>query len=265
MKTYLAIVSLLVGATSFITYVYLNVFPLQMKGKKIVDMKIFNAEDLKKYSGIGVKSNGKEKLETPLYLAILGKVFDVTAGRSFYGEGGGYDFFTGIDGTRAFVSGNFTKEGLIDDIDDFDDEQLLGIKQWVEFYESKSDGKYFLVGYLIGRYYDSKGKPTKILRDILKRLETAELRKEMKKKYEKIVPSCNSHWQQGKGTLYSCDDPDRSPREEFFFGQSNSRCACIRMNEPGEGQEMLKKEKVTLHLYSGCQPTASTCLVSDTS
>ena len=83
--------------------------------------------------------------------------------------------------------------------------------------------------------------------------------------YEKIVPSCNSHWQQGKGTLYSCDDPDRSPREEFFFGQSNSRCACIQMNEPGEGQEILKEEKVTLHLYSGCQPTASTCLVSDTS
>ena len=64
MKTYLAIVSLLVGATSFMMYVYLNVFPLQMKGKKIVDMKIFNAEDLKKYSGIGVKSNGKEKLST---------------------------------------------------------------------------------------------------------------------------------------------------------------------------------------------------------
>ena len=59
-------------------------------------------------------------LEKPIYLAVMGKVFDVSKGRRFYAEGGGYSFFTGIDGTRAFVSGNFTKEGLRDDIEDFD-------------------------------------------------------------------------------------------------------------------------------------------------
>ena len=30
-----------------------------------------------------------------IYLAIMGRVFDVTRGRDFYGPGGGYSFFSG--------------------------------------------------------------------------------------------------------------------------------------------------------------------------
>ena len=47
----------------------------------------------------------------PLWLSICGQVFDVTAGARHYGSGGGYSFFTGRDGTRAFVTGEFNEAG----------------------------------------------------------------------------------------------------------------------------------------------------------
>ena len=40
----------------------------------------------------------------PLYLAINGTIFDVSAGRGFYGPGGHYGHFAGRDATRAWVT-----------------------------------------------------------------------------------------------------------------------------------------------------------------
>ena len=48
---------------------------------------IFTKKELSKYGAM----NTKEKL----YLAILGKVFDVSAGKQHYGKEGSYSFFTG--------------------------------------------------------------------------------------------------------------------------------------------------------------------------
>lgn len=48
---------------------------------------ILTPEELSKYDGM--------KGSKGLYLAILGKVFDVSKGRKHYGPGGGYHFFTG--------------------------------------------------------------------------------------------------------------------------------------------------------------------------
>ncbi len=43
--------------------------------------------------------------DTPIYLAIRGRVYDVTAGRSYYGPGRSYHSFVGRDATRAFGTG----------------------------------------------------------------------------------------------------------------------------------------------------------------
>ena len=37
-------------------------------------------------------------------LAIIGHVYDVSSGE-YYQKGGGYDFFAGRDGSRAFITG----------------------------------------------------------------------------------------------------------------------------------------------------------------
>ena len=46
----------------------------------------------------------------PVYLALNGTIYDVTAGRHFYGPDGSYSFFAGRDATRAFITGCFDED-----------------------------------------------------------------------------------------------------------------------------------------------------------
>src|SRR5205814_4778334 len=48
--------------------------------------------------------------DLPIYLAINGTIFDVSASRHIYGPGGSYHFFAGHDATRAYVTGCFTED-----------------------------------------------------------------------------------------------------------------------------------------------------------
>jgi predicted heme/steroid binding protein len=44
----------------------------------------------------------------PVYIAILGRVYDVEKGRRHYGKGSGYNIFAGRDSTPSFVTGMFS-------------------------------------------------------------------------------------------------------------------------------------------------------------
>ncbi|BCR86791.1 putative heme/steroid binding domain protein [Aspergillus chevalieri] len=46
----------------------------------------------------------------PVYLSVNSTIFDVSANRMMYGPGGHYNFFTGRDATRAFVTGCFQED-----------------------------------------------------------------------------------------------------------------------------------------------------------
>ncbi len=46
----------------------------------------------------------------PIYLALRGRIYDVSSGRSHYGPGGGYAGFSGRDASRSFVDLCFTRE-----------------------------------------------------------------------------------------------------------------------------------------------------------
>jgi predicted heme/steroid binding protein len=48
--------------------------------------------------------------EKPIYLAINGTIYDVTAGARMYGPGGGYHGFAGRDASRSFVTGCFSED-----------------------------------------------------------------------------------------------------------------------------------------------------------
>jgi predicted heme/steroid binding protein len=73
----------------------------------------------------------------PLYLALNGTIYDVTAGRRIYGPGGSYNVFAGKDAARGFITGCFAEDSTPDlrgaewtyvaqDIPDFD--ELDGFK-----------------------------------------------------------------------------------------------------------------------------------------
>lgn len=64
--------------------------------------------------------------------------------------------FLGRDATRAFVTGDFSESGLVDDVSELGPRDLIGILDWVNFYEKG----YELIGVVRGKYYDQSGRPT---------------------------------------------------------------------------------------------------------
>ncbi|XP_028397441.1 membrane-associated progesterone receptor component 2-like [Dendronephthya gigantea] len=66
-------------------------------------------------------------------LAVCGKVFDVTKGRSFYGPGGPYSAFGGHDASRGlatFSADTSAVKGEYDDLSDLNSMQLESLKEW---------------------------------------------------------------------------------------------------------------------------------------
>lgn len=148
-----------------------------------------------------LKAHGWEGPTRPLWLAILGKVFDVDkAYDTHYGPKGGYNFFTGIDGSNAFVTGKFDDEGLINDVLQLTPMELDEVEGWVRFYEKD----YTYVGKLIGRFFDDTGNPTKYWYKYQKMLQKAAEQKSKKKEQEKQFPPCNSRFVQNEGGTVYC-------------------------------------------------------------
>jgi len=124
--------------------------------------RIFTKEELSYYDG----SPGSKGL----YLGFMGHVFDVKKGREFYGPGGGYDFFSGKDASRAFVTGEFDEKGLTDEIEGLNYKEYLELKKWLNFYHK--DYKY--IGKLAGRYFTNEGEETDYNMKVKELIEKAE-------------------------------------------------------------------------------------------
>lgn len=89
----------------------------------------------------------------PLYLSIRGRVYDVTAGGTFYAEGKEYHNWVGTDATRSFGTGcrgGTDKTGmdcLSESVDGLSAGEQKEIDRWLELYETHD--KYTFVGHLI--------------------------------------------------------------------------------------------------------------------
>ena len=67
----------------------------------------------------------------------------MTAGRNYYGPGGGYEFFAGRDATRSYITGCFQTH-LTHDLRGLSQAEVDSLSSWVDLYEKSS--KYFRVG-----------------------------------------------------------------------------------------------------------------------
>jgi len=88
----------------------------------------------------------------PVYLAVRGRVFDVSSGRNFYGPGGPYENFAGRDASRGLACGSFDEDMLTKDLDgpldtlsDLGQEEMEALRGWEERFEEK----YLVVGKLV--------------------------------------------------------------------------------------------------------------------
>ncbi|XP_002731230.1 neuferricin-like [Saccoglossus kowalevskii] len=225
-------------------------------------VKIMTYDELKRYDG-SPDGDG-------LYLAVYGKIYDVSKGAKHYGPGGGYEFFSGKDASRAYVTGEFNEKGLIDDLTGFTPQQAMEVKKWVEFYENT----YTFVGKLNGRYYDENGNPTpehaKVEDMIAEGIKLKEVDKAEKEKF----PTCNSEWRQNEGGKVWCSTKSGGiardwvgvPRKFFKPGSTQSRCACIRTTGPPSDQPDAKDhanrgdlDNPNIREYEDCEPTSVSC------
>ncbi|XP_020571035.1 membrane-associated progesterone-binding protein 4 [Phalaenopsis equestris] len=187
-----------------------------------------------------------------ILLGILGSVFDVTKGRSHYGPGGGYHHFAGRDASRAFVSGNFTGDGLTDSLQGLSGAEMSSVVDWRKFYFER----YTFVGKLVGRYYDKDGSPTKHLKGVEAKAKRAARLQEKQKIEEAKIPSCNSKWSQQEGGEVWCDVGYprlvQRPLEIARTGKMSRRCACFKEEDLG---------RPGLELYNNCDFLSKSCVV----
>ncbi|KAL1742412.1 cytochrome b5-like heme/steroid binding domain-containing protein [Schizophyllum fasciatum] len=86
-----------------------------------------------------------------ILLAIAGTVFDVTAGRNFYGPSGMYGNFAGRDASRGMAKQSFDMEMLtptdqpLDKLEDLTSDEVENMKGWYEHFS----GKYIICGKLV--------------------------------------------------------------------------------------------------------------------
>lgn len=73
----------------------------------------------------------------PVYLAVKGTVFDVTANRAMYEPGQGYSVFAGKDASRALGKSSLKPEDCIPDTTGMDAEELETLDKWEAHYRKK--------------------------------------------------------------------------------------------------------------------------------
>ncbi|XP_030328594.1 neuferricin isoform X2 [Strigops habroptila] len=161
-----------------------------------------------------------------LYLAVLGRVFDVERGRKHYGPGGAYSGLAGRDATRAFATGDFSAAGLVDDVSALSPGQMLSVQSWLSFYSDH----YEPVGKLVGRFYDENGAPTEALRQAEDAIEEALKFQAESEQRKQQFPPCNSEWSSAVGSRFWCSkqsggvsrDWTGVPRKLFLPGSRGS-------------------------------------------
>jgi len=206
--------------------------------------RLFTKEELAKYDD--------SDSSLPVYLAIMGEVFDVTKGH-YYKKNGGYHFFTGKDGTRAFVTGEFNEKGLIPDVEGLPPQQVLAIDEWRQFYHK--DYKY--VGKLIGHYYDYDGNPTEGYIKAQALIAQGLADKDQEAKEKEIYPGCNSKWSQDEGKTFWCTDESGGIKRNWagflrrlYPDTDKERCTCVR-------EDQFKDPN--LKEYEGCGRKTASC------
>jgi len=199
-------------------------------------------------------------------------VYDVHTGAKHYAKGHSYHHFVGIDGSRAFATGEYTAEGLTDDVSGMSMEMLESIGGWHKFFAEHET--YRRIGHVVGRYYDARGAPTHAFP--WARIAESKAAAEAK---ERRMPMCNSKWSREEGAVVWCTtqsggierdwvgvprlyneahdpeylaltptdgEPKRSPKPE--------RCVCITT-------EMAAQPAAHFSVYLGCAPEADKCQV----
>ena len=121
-----------------------------------------------------------------VWLSIMSKVFDVSAGPEYYSENGPYRVFVAREGNVPFVTGKFTPEEAAKPLSSLQPHELSNLEHWLQFYIDEE--KYPYIGLLEGDLYDKDGNPTEEMKLIEDKIAIVKANvAERKKKTENII------------------------------------------------------------------------------
>ncbi|MBW0534455.1 hypothetical protein O181_074170 [Austropuccinia psidii MF-1] len=83
----------------------------------------------------------------PIYVAIKGIVFDVSAKREVYGPGGSYHVFAGKDGSKGLGKSSLKPEDATSDYSSLDENESKVLADWVSFFKKR----YNIVGKVVNK------------------------------------------------------------------------------------------------------------------
>lgn len=225
-------------------------------------LRLFVPEELARYRG-GPGDPG-------LYLALLGRVYDVSSGRRHYEPGAHYSGFAGRDASRAFVTGDYSEAGLVDDVTGLSSSEMLILHNWLSFYEKN----YVFVGRLVGRFYREDGLPTSELTQVEAMVTKGMEANEQQQKEKHKFPPCNAEWSSAKGSRVWCSQKSGGvnrdwigvPRKMYKPGAKEPHCVCVRTTGPPSDQQDNPRhsnrgdlDNPNLEEYTGCSPLAMAC------
>ena len=76
-------------------------------------------------------------LSKPIYVALKGRIFDVTTGKSFYSPGGPYCVFAGNDASRALAKMNKNEEDITPSLDGLSEKEMGVLNGWENNFQAK--------------------------------------------------------------------------------------------------------------------------------
>ena len=240
-----------------------DVFPFKVGAGTV---KVFSKEELSQY------------VSNPLYLVVLGEVFDVTTGERFYAKGSGYHCFIGKDNSAAFHTGKFNETQ--EDIRGMNAQAIAGVVGWRSFFRKHET--YRFVGVLHGLYFDENGMPTPVLDELQKATNTAAQGEAEDARRAKLYPRCNMHYDGiKKTTVVWCEgykeveDLKKIPNDKELrvlrmvhfktvaTGEDQKDCRCLRLKQNGEadiGSSPWPSARVDYYFKEkGCDPSLPRC------
>ncbi|KAG9492568.1 hypothetical protein GDO78_000847 [Eleutherodactylus coqui] len=182
-------------------------------------------------------------------------------------------FCVARDASRAYVTGDFTDGGLVDDVSELSPSQMLHLNNWLSFYQKT----YAAVGKLVGHFYDEDGNPTKALEDALAVIAVGLKLKEERHEENKQFPPCNSEFNSGVSRVWCSKNSggiQRNwvgvPRKLHIVGYDGYRCVCVRTTGPPsenpdseEHNDRGDLDNPSLKEYKDCNPLFDWCLLKE--
>lgn len=178
---------------------------------------------------------------------------------------------TGRDASRAFVTGDYSETGLVDDVSDLSFSEMLTLQNWLSFYEKN----YEFIGRVSGRFYGQDGLPTPELTRTEAMIARGVQANKQDLEEKQRFPPCNAEWSSARGSRLWCSpksggvsrDWTGVPRKLFKPGAKEPHCVCVKTTGAPSDQTPDSPphrnrgdlDHPSLAEYPGCPPLATSC------